>query len=121
MEKFNRAVRRHHIDRLKQKRKFYWGYRSNNWGREPNAVMAPDQLGKVVQYPQACSCSGCGNQRKYEGRPHKERCDFITMKEEVDHVAILANKGAHDEQNETSIDWGPGLERLADEARPTGT
>lgn len=114
MEKFNRAVRRHHIDRLKQKRKFYWGYyRTNNWWSEPpNAVMAPDQLGKVVQYPQACSCSGCGNQRKYQGRPAKELCDFITLKEGIDHVVNLT-QGAHDEQNETSFDWGPGLERLA--------
>lgn len=67
-----RAVRRHHIARLKQARKNYWGY-PNRWpyGRDelPRAPEPMDarQLGKVVQYPQACSCAGCCNARRVLG------------------------------------------------------
>ena len=70
MERFNRAVRRHHIARLKQKRKNYWGYGHRvEYG---NAVMSAAQLGKVVQYPQACSCPGCGNARRHPGMNYAE-------------------------------------------------
>jgi hypothetical protein len=93
MEKFNRAVRRQQIARLKKNRKSYWGY--NKARGMTTDVMSPAQLGRIVQYPQACSCPGCGNQRKYEGRKLSELCDFITLKEEVDHVVTF--KGAHDE------------------------
>lgn len=69
MEKFNRAVRRHHVKRLKAARKHYWGYpQLGNYGlHEPptkREEMNPKQLGKVVQYPQACSCAGCCNSRR---------------------------------------------------------
>lgn len=79
MEKFNRAVRRHHIARLKKTRAKYWGYhrytksidalyaRQEYVGVRGHSVMDPDQLGKVVQYPASCSCPGCGNSRKYYG------------------------------------------------------
>ena len=93
MEKFNRAVRRHHVERLKQKRKSYWGY-NRSWGREGIQAMSPQQLGRIVQYPQACSCMGCGNQRKYEGRPLNERCDIIMLKEELDDAARCAGHSA---------------------------
>jgi hypothetical protein len=60
---FSRAERRHHIERLKEARKHYWGYGN------PRAIgpdkMTPKQLGKVIQHPQMCSCSGCGNQRRH--------------------------------------------------------
>lgn len=87
MEKFNRAVRRHHIARLKDKRKFYWGY-NRNWGRSGIEAMSAQQLGRVVQNPQVCSCTGCGNQRRYEGRPLKEQCDIIALREELDALAL---------------------------------
>ena len=88
MEKFNRAVRRHHIARLKAKRKFYWGY-NRSWGQVANEAMSPKQLGRIVQYPQACSCCGCGNQRRYEGRPLNEQCDFISLREELDELGKI--------------------------------
>lgn len=86
MQKFNRAVRRHHIARLKDSRKSYWGY-NRTWGQTGNEGMSSKQLGKVVQNPQQCSCMGCGNQRKYEGRPLNEQCDIITLREELDSLA----------------------------------
>ena len=72
MEKFNRAVRRHHVARLKSTRRFYWGYGRDGYRHSGNAQdeaprapegMSEKVLGKVVQTPQMCSCLGCGNQR----------------------------------------------------------
>jgi hypothetical protein len=58
---FDRSERRHHIERLKETRKTYWGY-----GRR-GETMSAAQLGRVVQHPQSCSCTGCGNPRKHFG------------------------------------------------------
>lgn len=52
-----RAVRRHHVARLKKSRASYWSAR-----HKPNS---PEQLGKLVQTPAICSCPMCGNPRKY--------------------------------------------------------
>lgn len=54
-----RAVRRHHVARLKKSRASYWSAR-----HRPNS---PEQLGKLVQTPAICSCPMCGNPRKYLG------------------------------------------------------
>jgi hypothetical protein len=54
---FDRAERRHHIERLKEARKSY------GWRKEP---LTPRQLGAMVQHPQMCSCSGCGNPRRHK-------------------------------------------------------
>lgn len=70
MERFNRAVRRHQVARLKQKRKNYWGY-GRAYGRETE-VMNPAQLGKVVQYPHPCSCWMCRNNRELYGDKAKD-------------------------------------------------
>lgn len=64
-----RAVRRHHIARLKKVRKNYWGYPTRWATPRDQAPVAPEEmhakaLGKVVQYPQACSCAGCCNVRR---------------------------------------------------------
>lgn len=64
---FNRAERRHHIERLKEARKTYWGY-----GRR-GATMNPRQLGAVTQHPQSCSCLGCGNERRHWGNSKEAR------------------------------------------------
>ena len=85
MEKFNRAERRAQIARLKAKRRYYWGY-GNTWSRPTEGVdeMSPTQLGRVVQYPQACSCPmGCGNARRYYGRTLKEIVHMIEEKEGI--------------------------------------
>jgi hypothetical protein len=64
-----RAQRRQNVVRIKRNRKNYWGF-PNKWpawhdeapvSPEP---MTPKQLGKVVQYPQPCSCACCCNVRR---------------------------------------------------------
>lgn len=68
-----RALRRHHVGRLKRNRKGYWGYGVRRQDRgfdtlpSAPAPMSDAQLGKVVQNPQMCSCMGCGNARRILG------------------------------------------------------
>lgn len=57
-----RAIRRHHRNRLKRKRKKYYG-----------RTLTGRELGKVVTTPQVCSCWLCGTQRKTEGDTVQER------------------------------------------------
>ena len=69
MREGNRVIRRFHVSRLKKKRKHYWGYPSSGriaYDAPPVKPVEMDdsQLGKVVQYPQACSCAGCCNVRR---------------------------------------------------------
>lgn len=59
-----KALRIHHRDRLKRKRRFYWG---RDLSREPEA------LSKIVDTPKPCSCPMCGNIRRYEGDTRQER------------------------------------------------
>lgn len=56
---FSRALRRHHVARLKHTRKHYWG-------RGPEALTGQN-LGMVVATPANCSCCSCGNSRKWFG------------------------------------------------------
>jgi len=90
MKDMKRAIRRHHIKRLKQARKHYWGYYgpksqwTNALDKAPEAGlkrMSPIQLGRVVQNPQACSCLGCsGNyERRYFGRRSIKELGFIAL------------------------------------------
>jgi hypothetical protein len=91
-----RAVRRHHIARLKKARKNYWGY-PNRYGtprdEAPNAPegMNAAQLGKVVQYPQVCSCASCCNVRRcpwmnYSERTRDEQRGFQNYREGLDEI-----------------------------------
>lgn len=77
---FNRAERRHHIERLKEARKNYWGF-----GR-PRTIgpdhMTPKQLGQVVQHPQSCSCSGCGNDRRHSW--NKAACRTLQERSQIE-------------------------------------
>jgi len=57
-----RAERRHHIERLKKKRRYYWyGYNLNGKPMDKDKR----RLGMVVDTPTPCSCHMCGNPRKY--------------------------------------------------------
>lgn len=72
MEKFNRAVRRHHVARIKHNRKHYWGYPNRHRQRRDELPQSPVEmepriLGKVLRTPQLCSCWACGNQRHNTG------------------------------------------------------
>lgn len=53
-----RSVRRHHIDRLKSSRRYFWG-RQRDLSQDPRA------LGLVLSTPNPCSCYMCGNPRRY--------------------------------------------------------
>jgi hypothetical protein len=95
-----RAIRRHHIARLKKKRKNYWGYPTVwQWGVwEPNRFsrapqpMDARQLGKVVQYPAVCSCEGCCNVRRAPhmnggtGLTYREMCHWQNYREGLEEV-----------------------------------
>lgn len=83
MEKFNRAVRRHHVARLKKTRQFYWGYGKPFYQNSKLGVgqthqrgfttMDAEQANKVVKNPQMCSCAGgCGNARSLYGMSFAE-------------------------------------------------
>jgi hypothetical protein len=72
MDKFDRATRRHHVQRLKKARRYYWGFGRSSYRHNGSAIdRAPSPpkgmddrlLGKILNTPQLCSCLGCGNQR----------------------------------------------------------
>lgn len=54
-----RAIRRHHIARLKYTRRKY--FTADWWNNDAK------RMGKIVQYPKMCSCIMCGNERKWFG------------------------------------------------------
>jgi hypothetical protein len=56
-----RAVRRHHLDRLRTKRKTYGGYTTTCALKDQ---MSPRALGMLCATPKVCSCWMCGNPRK---------------------------------------------------------
>jgi hypothetical protein len=60
----SRAIRRHHYERLKKSRKFYWGriWKSSRYAMNP---LTNRQLGVVANTPKVTSCCECcGNPRK---------------------------------------------------------
>ncbi len=67
MEKFNRAVRIHHLKRLKKARANYWGYPRIIGGKDIER-MPPRQVGIVVQTPRVTQCMCCSNPRWYLGK-----------------------------------------------------
>lgn len=58
----SKAIRRHHMTRLKCKRTHHFG-----------RTLAGRQLGKAVATPHPCSCYGCCNPRAMEGPTVQER------------------------------------------------
>lgn len=58
---FARALRRHHRERLRHARRFFWGRDRDLWAE------APGVLGAALRTPAVCSCEGCGNPRKWFG------------------------------------------------------
>lgn len=58
------AMNRHHMKRLKAKRKHY-----HNVGSKRASAKA---VGRVLHTPCICSCTMCGNQRWHWGRPIQE-------------------------------------------------
>ncbi|TOB58840.1 hypothetical protein CGI58_23835 [Vibrio parahaemolyticus] len=70
MKNTKRALRRHHIQRVKNNRKSYWGNAASSSSRI---------LGICVSTPCVCSCWMCGNQRQHNGVSFsdKKRSVFI--------------------------------------------
>lgn len=96
MRQGSRSERRHHVERLKKFRKHYWGF-PLRWTERPGekpvspVEMSPEQLGKVVQYPQACSCACCCNVRRAPNinageRTMQERQHFANYKEQLEEL-----------------------------------
>lgn len=73
MKDMSRAIRRHHAARLKRARRFYFA--SDN-------RTDPRRLGMVLQTPAPCSCSMCGNRRRYIGRTIAELIQLVRLTEE---------------------------------------
>jgi hypothetical protein len=57
----DRSERRAHIERLKKKRRFYWGKDLHHINNELDPGR---QLGMVVDTPKPCSCWMCSNPRR---------------------------------------------------------
>jgi len=89
MKDMQRQIRRAHVKRLKQKRKFYWGYGKPHYqchliwvsskeiyykliSKRGITEMDAKQANKVAQNSQLCSCMGCGNGRRYFGKTLSE-------------------------------------------------
>ena len=82
----SRAMRRHHAQRLKTKRRHYWnGY----------AGTSLYNLGRVLKDPAPCSCEGCGNQRKYQGQTLQEKR----------HQIEFSRPGAKEQRVNSSVDF----------------
>lgn len=66
MKNMKRALRRHHVARLKKARRYYWGQ---------DIRQDAKSLGKVVETPTPCSCWMCGNPRRtINEATWQERC-----------------------------------------------
>jgi len=94
-----RSIRRFHVERLKKKRKNYWGYGKpkhqvkhlvfisfGKWENQLNqqrgvTEMDAKQIARVVKDPQSCSCRGCsGNyERRYFGRRSIKELSFLAL------------------------------------------
>jgi hypothetical protein len=73
----SRAIRRHHMIRLKKKySKYYGGY-----------AKTERQIGRLYQTPTPCSCLMCGNRRKWEGITRQEKISILEMQEELEEIA----------------------------------
>ena len=66
MKNMKRALRRHHVARLKKARSYYWGR---------DIRQDVKSLGKAIDTPTPCSCWLCGNPRRTSNEVTlQERC-----------------------------------------------
>lgn len=72
MKNMSRAIRRHHLARLKQARRFYFG-RDNRSDSHT--------LGRLLSTTTPCSCWMCGNPRRYTGRTLSETLHLVRLRE----------------------------------------
>lgn len=77
---FRRALRRHHIARLKRTRAGYWGVARDIWNGS-DRTLTPVQLGILVNTTTPCSCWMCGNPRRKDRRWQCENGLGLTFQE----------------------------------------
>jgi hypothetical protein len=95
MEKFNRAERRAQRERLKNKRKSYWGHGDPRW---IDGEMNPKELGIAVNTTQRCSRPACcGNPRRGKW---KGLCFGRTLAEVVQEITLEEQKREVEENDE---------------------
>jgi len=77
-----RAIRRYHYDRLKEKRKFYYKYYNEDpWSEE--------KRGTLVSTSTPCSCWMCGNPRRYfKSVTRKEKINYEYYRQECERFGI---------------------------------
>ena len=74
-----KAIRRHHIERLKENRKNYWF-----WGGRKD----PRRLGLLVHTPAPCSCYMCGNPRKWWKQKSIDQISFEEFASKCEMIEI---------------------------------
>ena len=81
LKDMKRAVRRHHVKRLRRKRKGYWS--GILLHRECSASR---WRGMITTTPKLCSCYMCGNPRKYfnERTMQEKKSDAALMQDFAD-------------------------------------
>lgn len=84
---FARALRRHHVQRLKANRKTYYGYGRSG---DRNAEMPARFLGMTVHTAKVCSCPMCGNARKFFGNETIQ--ELKAKQESVDRLLAEASE-----------------------------
>lgn len=89
-----RSLRRHHRDRIKARRRNYWGR---------DLRKEPANLGKVSITPHPCSCLMCGNARRHSGATRQER---YAMAEELLGRAIYLLESAYKDHCEAANAMG---------------
>lgn len=72
MKNMKRALRRHHVARLKAARRFHWG---RDLRHDAGA------LGKAVDTPRPCSCWMCGNPRRHFGNGTRQELASLLLAE----------------------------------------
>ena len=78
-----RAVRRHHYQRLKKKREWYWGGPVGTEVGVRYTQTEEERLGALASTPHPCSCIGCANLRRIEGPPMQERRAEVDAQEQI--------------------------------------
>lgn len=90
------AKRRHHIERLKNNRKHYWG---RDYPRSIMEPLTPKQLNMVVRYPKLCGCFMCSSKkRKKFGQKtfYSVRTDVRTNSEISDALNFEDSQNGYD-------------------------
>lgn len=77
MKNFKRSIRRHHIKRLKNKRKKYHG----GWASESSRAK-----GMVLHSPCLCSCYMCGNPRKFQRERSLKEISHIELQNKCELI-----------------------------------